>query len=282
MRISYDIRLDDLYALQRHCYDHAASIRRAVLWRQVVGIVLGLCMPIAAWAFFPPEAWPLYFLGLLVILFFLFLAPRIWRSNYMRAVRRQYAGTASNGLVGSHLLEIAGEDLVSTNADRQVRTRISSLVRIEEDDDRVYVFTTAVNAHVIPHETVAEGDAEGFVAILKQRMAVASGESPGRDAIQRPAGAGSHVESSGPMMHPCLGCGFCVLDAPAGSSYVICPVCGWEDDVREGDDPYFQGGANGASLADHQQSVLEKLPLGVLDHLRYRRDPKWRPSSSNL
>jgi hypothetical protein len=192
MRISYDIRLEDLYAFQRHYYEHTASLRRAVLWRQSVGIVLSLTVAAAGWAYFAPNVWPFYLTGFILVLFFLFVAPRIWRFSYMRAVRRQYAGTASKGLVGSYLLEIAGDDIVSTNADRQVRTRISSIQRIDEDDQRTYVFTTAVNAHVIPHETVDEGDVAAFVRILKDRISVASGGPPLSESIRRSAESGTN------------------------------------------------------------------------------------------
>jgi hypothetical protein len=192
MRIGYDIRLEDLYAVQRHYYDHAAPIRRAVRWRQGVGVLLSLSVMLVASAFFPHNVWPFYLGGSLLAVFFLFAAPFLWRSAYMRAIRRQYAGAASKGLVGSYLLEIAGDDLVSTNAVRQVRTRISSIDRIEEDDKRTYVFTTAINAHVIPYEAVAEGDAAEFVAILKDRMSIASGGPPLSESVRRSAESGTN------------------------------------------------------------------------------------------
>ena len=35
---------------------------------------------------------------------------------------------------------------------------------------------------------------------------------------------------------------------PPDSIYEICPVCGWEDDDIQNDDPNFEGGANDMSL----------------------------------
>jgi uncharacterized Zn finger protein (UPF0148 family) len=76
--------------------------------------------------------------------------------------------------------------------------------------------------------------------------------------------------------YPCPACGFMVFDEPPGS-FVICPVCDWEDDYVQAADPLYQGGANGISLADHQQAVLRKYPLNVQEHGEYRRDPRWKP-----
>ena len=34
----------------------------------------------------------------------------------------------------------------------------------------------------------------------------------------------------------------------ASSAYEICPVCGWQEDDVQNDDPTFEGGANDMSL----------------------------------
>lgn len=45
---------------------------------------------------------------------------------------------------------------------------------------------------------------------------------------------------------PC--CGFLTLGEQPPGTYVICPVCSWEDDLVQGRDPFYEGGANGTSL----------------------------------
>jgi hypothetical protein len=46
----------------------------------------------------------------------------------------------------------------------------------------------------------------------------------------------------------CRCCGVAVFDAPCCGDYSICPVCGWEDDPVQFDDPTYPGGANRLSL----------------------------------
>ncbi|MBH9663718.1 hypothetical protein L0Z19_27105 [Burkholderia multivorans] len=44
--------------------------------------------------------------------------------------------------------------------------------------------------------------------------------------------------------------------------YEICPVCGWEDDPVQSDDPTFAGGANQSSLNEarkHWQTTKSKV-----------------------
>jgi len=68
-----------------------------------------------------------------------------------------------------------------------------------------------------------------------------------------------------------------IYDEPPGGSFVICPICRWEDCNLQFADPYYDGGPNGLSLADHQENVIERLPLSVQELGGYRRDPNWRP-----
>ena len=48
---------------------------------------------------------------------------------------------------------------------------------------------------------------------------------------------------------------------PANSIYEICPICGWEDDGLQNDDPQFDGGANEMSLEQAKAAYQQGLPV---------------------
>jgi hypothetical protein len=50
--------------------------------------------------------------------------------------------------------------------------------------------------------------------------------------------------------YPCHCCGFLTLSDPQSGSYEICPVCFWEDDGVQNEDPAYAGGANRVSLLE--------------------------------
>jgi hypothetical protein len=54
--------------------------------------------------------------------------------------------------------------------------------------------------------------------------------------------------------YPCQCCGYLTLSEPGMGSYEICPVCFWEDDPVQNDDPTFWGGANRVSLHDARRN----------------------------
>src|SRR5205814_8326840 len=54
--------------------------------------------------------------------------------------------------------------------------------------------------------------------------------------------------------HACPCCGYRTLpEAPPGT-YEICPICFWEDDNVQFEDPDFTGGANRVSLKEAQKN----------------------------
>ena len=68
---------------------------------------------------------------------------------------------------------------------------------------------------------------------------------------------------------PCPCCGYLTLEDPKNGSYEICPVCFWENDAVQNDDPSFAGGANEPSLTQARANyrrfgaVEERLILHV-------------------
>jgi hypothetical protein len=78
---------------------------------------------------------------------------------------------------------------------------------------------------------------------------------------------------------PCPCCGFLTLEDGYGS-YVICPVCDWEDDGVQLANPTSGGGANAQSLAEAQAVAVAKFPIGLNVANGYRRSAKWRPLSA--
>ena len=70
------------------------------------------------------------------------------------------------------------------------------------------------------------------------------------------------------ILAPC--CDFLTMDGPDRDTYVICPVCGWEDDPVQYNDPDREGGANTVSLnqAGVNYETFEAAKKRSLSHIR--------------
>ena len=84
--------------------------------------------------------------------------------------------------------------------------------------------------------------------------------------------------------YTCPCCGYKTLDEEPPGTFEICPICFWEDDNVQFDDPDYKGGANDVSLREAQIN-FEKLGAYEEDKMKFVRKPdngdekdvEWKP-----
>jgi len=70
---------------------------------------------------------------------------------------------------------------------------------------------------------------------------------------------------------PC--CGYLTLADSRPGSFEICPVCFWEDDLVQFNDPKYEGGANRVSLLQAQENFAS-FRASEGSALKHVRDPR--------
>lgn len=70
--------------------------------------------------------------------------------------------------------------------------------------------------------------------------------------------------------YACPCCGFLTLSTKPPGTYELCPVCLWEDDDVQFDDPNYAGGANSESLSAARANFREfgASARSALPHVR--------------
>lgn len=69
---------------------------------------------------------------------------------------------------------------------------------------------------------------------------------------------------------PC--CGYRTLEEEPPGTFDICPVCYWEDDFVQYDNPDYEGGANHVSLNQAKEN-FKKYEVSELRFKKYVRPP---------
>ena len=59
------------------------------------------------------------------------------------------------------------------------------------------------------------------------------------------------------MNFPCPCCGYLTFDEKPSGTFEICPVCFWEDDNVQNEDPNYDGGANGINLNQAKENFAK-------------------------
>ncbi len=84
--------------------------------------------------------------------------------------------------------------------------------------------------------------------------------------------------------YACQCCGYMTLDEEPPGTYFICPICFWEDDNVQFDDPDYEGGANLISLRQAQKNFVEfgACERRAMKHVRNpseqeQKDINWKP-----
>ncbi|MGM9508121.1 CPCC family cysteine-rich protein [Larkinella sp. GY13] len=72
--------------------------------------------------------------------------------------------------------------------------------------------------------------------------------------------------------YKCPCCGYLTLDVKADNTFQICPVCFWEDDGVQLNDPTYEGGANNISL-DQARENFKKYGAIEEQFKEYVRPP---------
>lgn len=78
-------------------------------------------------------------------------------------------------------------------------------------------------------------------------------------------------------LYPCPCCGYLTFSEKGGGTYEICPICFWEADGVQLDDPNYEGGANSVSLRQAQRNFSE---FGAVER-RFVRDVR-KPTANDL
>ena len=80
------------------------------------------------------------------------------------------------------------------------------------------------------------------------------------------------MKSDDDNRYPCPCCGLLTMDGPTRDTYIICPVCGWEDDDIQFNHPDHAGGANHVSLNEARANYA-KFGASDKDSLKRVRPP---------
>jgi hypothetical protein len=72
--------------------------------------------------------------------------------------------------------------------------------------------------------------------------------------------------------YPCPCCGFLTLSEDTHETFEICPVCNWEDDDVQFNNPDFRGGANQESLNEARENY-KKIGASSIKYVKDVRAP---------
>jgi YcxB-like protein len=167
MELEYRVEEGDLHAFLDHHMQHSEAARD-IRRRQTYGYAF-------LFAIFGLVFW--FFGEAAVAIAFLVLGP-VWVAWWPARARRIYRKRAlalyregqSPMLEGSHVLRLDDAGLVTTTPAAEARIPLTSVQRIVDTPEYVFIYVGAMRALIVPRRRVVRGDVNMFVQELQKRV----------------------------------------------------------------------------------------------------------------
>ena len=172
MHLRYDNGLDDCIAFQSYHLAHSPHWKRVtVMFRWGIA---GLFFVFAALRALS-QSWVAVLVWCGVGVLWILMLPGFMLRSAKRNARKLYGEGTNKGWTGWHELEITDEGLVERTEASEQRTRWSAIERLGMTPDHMFVYVSALTAHVIPRASILEGNYESFVEGLKKKLSAIGG-----------------------------------------------------------------------------------------------------------
>jgi YcxB-like protein len=177
MEVEYDLTRDDLYAFQWRAAFTSPRGRRArrtvyLLW--LLALVLIAIVPAIGPDGFVISRVSFTFLIVAIPIVFLaqwLLETRLMRRTILGLVAEEKPG---RGQLGKHRLVVSEDGLKESTAVGESRTSWAGVDRIEQDQDYIFIYTSAAAAHMIPKRAFSgKEEAEAFYQLARAGKAAA-------------------------------------------------------------------------------------------------------------
>ena len=171
MRIRYEVTIADLIAYDDFACRQSAHLQRRRYWYRR-GVALYILLAPSALVYLFKARTPVLpvFLGSLVAAMFFFL----WYPGYLtrrrhRLIHKMAAEDGNKSMLGEAELELTENGLISRTDQIETKLAWESLQRIETTPNATYLYVNQVNACVVPHDKVIEGDFPTMLAEIGRR-----------------------------------------------------------------------------------------------------------------
>ena len=147
MQIDYDLTVEDAAAFSVYNFRTSSRIKLRLRLSQAAGILATLVFAIV---------WPDWssierlIFAILLLLLFVFGYPQYYRWAIRRNASKTYAASRSKGVLGKHTIVIEPSGVTEKGSVSESKSAWSGVEKIEEDSQYVYIFTSPLQAHVIP------------------------------------------------------------------------------------------------------------------------------------
>ncbi|MCW3052033.1 MAG: hypothetical protein JWN14_1203 [Chthonomonadales bacterium] len=172
MRIRYESKLEDYVAFNDYHYSHSPTMKGYLFWYRYLGACAILFLPyLMLRALGSTASLLLIFpVSLIGTAFFVAIAPRILKRRLKHNARKFLSEGKNDSFVGEKELEITEAGLIARSEYTETKLAWGAFERIASTPTHTFLYLSSVQAYVIPHNNILEGDFRAFLTEVGHRF----------------------------------------------------------------------------------------------------------------
>jgi hypothetical protein len=147
MRVTYEQTLEDIAAFNLHHFRTSPLAKRRLRLTQLSSVFLTFIV-VMVWPRWSSTERVVFFITL--SLFWIVGFPFYYRWAIKRNAKKIYAASKSKGILGEHQLTVEPNGIATWSPANESKIAWYGVERIESDDQYIYIYTSPLQAHVIP------------------------------------------------------------------------------------------------------------------------------------
>ena len=170
MNIEFERTIQDVIDFNLFHMAHSPSIKRQLLLMQVLTGLLVIPLPfgIVYLVYHSMNAVIVVFSILAGVLVFV-LYPQVARKSTINRIKKMLSEGNNNALLGRQVVSLSPEGIFVKNQTAESKINWSTVDKVTENDKHVYLYTSSINALVIPkNDFQSEKEKQEFLAYVNK------------------------------------------------------------------------------------------------------------------
>jgi len=172
MRLYFERTLDDMIAFNDFHFRHSPYMKRFMFWYRLIGALAIVLVSTVLSQVLTPTA-PFLFSFILSLIgagVFVVLAPSLVQKRMKKQVRKLYSEGKNVSALGAQELELTDTGLIARSEYMETKLAWGAIERIESTPTHTFLYLSSVQAYIIPHDKIREGNYHALLTEIGSRF----------------------------------------------------------------------------------------------------------------
>ena len=172
MRIHFERTMDDMIAFNDYHFRHSPYMKRFMFWYRLIGaLAIILLSTLLIQILLPPSPYPFGFImSLIGAGFFVAIAPTMIQRRMKKQARKLYSEGKNASALGAQELEVTETGLIARSEYFETKMAWGAIERIESTPTHTFLYLSSVQAYIIPHDKIHEGNYHALLTEIGRRF----------------------------------------------------------------------------------------------------------------